>query len=88
MTATQIVNKLALKCCGVFFAYSGQCVNSCVYLRKSKQTSQLQIIAKFASAHFQHEPKDHFLKEHINVSNLFEMNETQVLKGLYYSLPQ
>jgi hypothetical protein len=26
----------------------------------------------------QHQPKDNFLDEHINVSNLFEINETQV----------
>jgi ABC-type lipoprotein export system ATPase subunit len=31
----------------------------------------------------QHQPKNNFLEEHINVSNLFEINETQVLKGLY-----
>ena len=30
----------------------------------------------------QHQPKNNFLEEHINVSNLFEINETQVLKGL------
>jgi hypothetical protein len=54
MTATQILtNKLALKCCGVFSAYSEQkqCVNGCV-LTPKKQATQ-SVIAKFASAHFQ-----------------------------------
>jgi hypothetical protein len=35
----------------------------------------------------QHQQKDYFLKEHINISNLFEINETGSSKG-YYSLPQ
>jgi hypothetical protein len=37
----------------------------------------------------QHQPKGNFLEEHIyNVSSLFEINETQVLKGYSNSLPQ
>jgi hypothetical protein len=53
MTATQILtNKLAVKCCGVFFAYSEQkpCVNG--VLTPKNQATQ-SVIAKFASAHFQ-----------------------------------
>jgi hypothetical protein len=48
-----INNKLALKCSGVFSAYSEQkqCVNGCV-LTPKKQATQ-SVIAKFASAHFQ-----------------------------------
>jgi hypothetical protein len=34
----------------------------------------------------QHQPKDSFREEHINVSNLFEINESQV-KVTVYSLP-
>jgi hypothetical protein len=54
MSATQILtNKLALKCCGVFSAYSEQkqCVNGCV-LTPKKQAKQ-SVIAKFASDHFE-----------------------------------
>ena len=32
----------------------------------------------------QHQPKDNFLEEHINVSNLFEINETQVKVTIVY----
>ena len=54
MTATQILtNRLILKCCGVFSAYSEQkqCVNGCVLTPKKQATPS--VIAKFASAHFQ-----------------------------------
>jgi hypothetical protein len=32
----------------------------------------------------QHQPKDNFLEEHINVSNLFEINESQVKVNIVY----
>jgi hypothetical protein len=54
MTATQILtNKLALKCCGVFSAYSEQkqCVNGCVLTPKkaSNAVSNCQIQCSFST---------------------------------------
>ena len=40
--------------------------------------SQRKVLFSSVQEQSQHQQKDNFLEEHINVSNLFEINETQV----------
>ena len=42
------------------------------------KSSQQKVLFSSVQEQSQHQQKDHFLEEHINVSNLFEINETQV----------
>ena len=53
MTATQIINKLALKYCGVFSAYIHVLKIETPKKQANQSRSHLQINAKFASVHLQ-----------------------------------
>jgi hypothetical protein len=50
---------------------------TCLHATASKSSPRKALFSS-VQEQSQHQPKDNFLDEHINVSNLFEINETQV----------
>ena len=50
----------------------------------ASKSSSRKVLFSSVQEQSQHQPKYNFLEEHINVSNLFEMNETQVKVTVVY----
>ena len=50
----------------------------------SKSTPRKSLFSSVQKQPIQHQPKDRFLQEHMNISNLFESNETQVKVTIAY----